>query len=96
MDELTAQDLSSVGWQRELSVSHSRIGAYWNPLGDWRRRWRRTVRTDAAGAIASHSTVDRGTLEADDSYHFFQSLGDLLMTGATGTNVDVGLLLVAE
>ena len=62
--------------------------------------------TDAAGAIASHSTVDRASmiglsarslLDANDSYHFFQPLGDLLITGPTGTNVmDVRLLLVAE
>lgn len=62
--------------------------------------------TDAAGAIASHTTVDRAEmvglharsmLDANDSYHFFEPLGDLLMTGPTGTNVmDVRLVLVSE
>lgn len=61
--------------------------------------------TDAAGAIASHTTLDRAEmlglnaramLEANDSYHFFQPLGDLVTTGPTGTNVmDVRLLLIS-
>jgi len=60
--------------------------------------------TDAAGAIASHTTLDRAEmmglparamLAANDSYHFFEPLGDLLVTGPTGTNVmDVRLLLI--
>jgi len=53
--------------------------------------------TDAAGAIADSSTLRRA-LEAglsaaqylanNDSYHFFQQLGDLLITGPTNTNVN--------
>jgi glycerate 2-kinase len=53
--------------------------------------------TDAAGAIADGSTLRRAQ-EADlsatqylvnnDSYHFFQQLGDLLITGPTNTNVN--------
>jgi len=36
-----------------------------------------------------------GALLENDSYTFFRSLGDLLMTGPTGTNVmDLQLLLV--
>ena len=27
-------------------------------------------------------------LEANDSYHFFDALGDLIRTGPTGTNVN--------
>ena len=60
--------------------------------------------TDAAGAIADGSTTKRGHaagldaadhLSRNDSYHFFQPLGDLLMTGPTGTNVmDLRLLLI--
>ncbi len=60
--------------------------------------------TDAAGAIADGTTVDRARdlgLEADahlrenDSYHFFEPLGDLLMTGPTLTNVmDLRVVLV--
>ena len=60
--------------------------------------------TDAAGAIADGATVERAArlgldarrfLDNNDSYHFFQPLGDLLVTGPTGTNVmDVRLLLV--
>lgn len=51
--------------------------------------------TDAAGAIASQSTIARAqalgldaqhSLAHNDSYHFFQALGDLIMTGPTGTN----------
>ncbi|MCS6849390.1 MAG: DUF4147 domain-containing protein [Anaerolineae bacterium] len=52
--------------------------------------------TDAAGAIAFADTVQRarerglearGYLARNDSYHFFAPLGDLIMTGPTGTNV---------
>jgi hydroxypyruvate reductase len=60
--------------------------------------------TDAAGAIADHTTVVRARsmgldpeayLEDNDSYLFFQRLGDLLITGPTHTNVmDVRILLV--
>lgn len=62
--------------------------------------------TDAAGAVADGQTVDRGLamgldaeghLTANDSYHFFQHLDDLLMTGPTFTNVmDLRLVLVAR
>ncbi|MBI5565690.1 MAG: DUF4147 domain-containing protein, partial [Chloroflexi bacterium] len=61
--------------------------------------------TDAAGAIATGETVGRGRsigleaaafLAANDSYHFFQPLGDLIFTGPTGTNVnDLVFILVA-
>ena len=57
--------------------------------------------TDAAGAIADGETIGRKPdaakyLERNDSYHYFQSLGDLVITGPTNTNVaDVRLLLVA-
>jgi glycerate 2-kinase len=57
--------------------------------------------TDAAGAIADGSTIARARLDAaaylanNDSYHFFERLGDLIKTGPTGTNVaDVRILLV--
>lgn len=59
--------------------------------------------TDAAGAMADGETCARAAaagldprraLEANDSYHFFQALGDLIKTGPTFTNVmDVTLLL---
>jgi hydroxypyruvate reductase len=61
--------------------------------------------TDAAGALATGETIRRAQLiglEAraylidNDSYHFFQALGDLILTGPTGTNVnDLLLVLVA-
>jgi hydroxypyruvate reductase len=61
--------------------------------------------TDAAGAIADHTTLRRAKsldldpkayLENNDSYSFFQRLGDLLLTGPTYTNVmDVRILLIA-
>jgi hydroxypyruvate reductase len=60
--------------------------------------------TDAAGAIADHTTVERARamglnpkahLENNDSYPFFQRLGDLLITGPTHTNVmDVRVILI--
>lgn len=60
--------------------------------------------TDAAGAIADTNTLSRAIamglnpvhfLANNDSYHFFQKLGDLLMTGPTNTNVmDLRIVLV--
>jgi hydroxypyruvate reductase len=62
--------------------------------------------TDAAGAIAFGDTLARARdlgldprahLDANDSYRFFDALGDLLRTGPTGTNVmDIHLVLVDE
>jgi hydroxypyruvate reductase len=55
--------------------------------------------TDAAGAIADGHTVERLAsareyLANNDSYHYFERLGDLLITGPTNTNVmDVRLIL---
>jgi len=59
--------------------------------------------TDAAGAVADGETYPRakqagldpfGALEDNDSYHFFEGLGDLIKTGPTLTNVmDITLLL---
>ena len=52
--------------------------------------------TDAAGAFADETTVARATslgldpaahLERNDAYPFFRALGDLVVTGPTGTNV---------
>lgn len=51
--------------------------------------------TDAAGGIVDNGTLDRIRGKADvdamlannDSYHALEIAGDLLMTGATGTNV---------
>jgi len=60
--------------------------------------------TPAAGAMADGATVSRAAalgldarrmLADNDSYPFFERLGDLVMTGPTGTNVmDVRLMLV--
>jgi glycerate 2-kinase len=59
--------------------------------------------TDAAGAIADGNTVARAArlgidakrlLAENDSYHFFEPLGDLVKTGPTGTNVmDLRIIL---
>jgi hydroxypyruvate reductase len=59
--------------------------------------------TDAAGALADGRTLARAralgldaaaALARNDSYDFFDALGDLIKTGPTGTNVmDVHLLL---
>jgi len=61
--------------------------------------------TDAAGAIVDGTTFararDKGldahrALEAHDSYPFFAALGDLVITGPTGTNVgDLQVALIA-
>ena len=57
--------------------------------------------TDAAGAIADGDTLRRNPdavryLNANDSYHYFESLGDLIKTGPTHTNVmDIHLILIA-
>jgi hydroxypyruvate reductase len=58
--------------------------------------------TDAAGAVADGRTLSRNPeaaryLEANDSYHYFEALNDLVKTGPTNTNVmDVRLILVAR
>ncbi len=53
--------------------------------------------TDAAGAVVNQDTLERGIalgmspfafLENNDSYNYFQRLGDLLKTGPSGTNVN--------
>ena len=60
---------------------------------------------DAAGALVAPDTVARGRaknldarqhLAAHDSYTFFESLGDLVRTGPTLTNVnDIRAVLIA-
>lgn len=60
--------------------------------------------TDAAGAIVDGGTITRANekgvlalahLKNNDAYHFFKPLDDLIMTGATGTNVaDVAFVMV--
>ncbi len=59
--------------------------------------------TDAAGAIADGTTVDRGNAKGldireyadrNDSYNYFDALGDLIRTGPINTNVmDVRVLI---
>lgn len=60
--------------------------------------------TEAAGAICDHETVNRAQalglnpqtfLAANNAYHFFEKLGDLMITGPTNTNVmDLRIMLV--
>jgi hydroxypyruvate reductase len=58
--------------------------------------------TDAAGAVADGHTLGRDPrapefLARNDSYRYFEGLGDLVVTGPTNTNVmDVRLILVGE
>ena len=58
--------------------------------------------TDAAGAIADGTTLSRNPdarryLNDNNSYRYFEPLGDLVITGPTNTNVaDVRLILVAR
>jgi hydroxypyruvate reductase len=62
--------------------------------------------TDAAGAMCDRTTLHRGEraglgvpddyFRENDSYAFFQALGDLVITGPTDTNVgDIQILLLA-
>ncbi len=61
--------------------------------------------TDAAGSMAMAETVHRGrelgvdaadALADNDAYPFFEALGDLIMTGPTGTNVmDLIMVLIS-
>ncbi len=61
--------------------------------------------TDAAGAIADSTTLERAGaarlqpetfLARNDAYRFFAPLGDLIHTGPTGTNVgDLQIILLA-
>ena len=60
----------------------------------------------AAGAFADQTTISRAkalgldaeaTLAANDSTPFFEVLGDLIVTGPTGTNVmDIQVVLIPE
>lgn len=61
--------------------------------------------TDAAGAVATETSLSRGQrlgmqpaayLTANDSYRYFEALGDLLKPGITGTNVNDLCLLIRE
>ena len=62
--------------------------------------------TDAAGAVADGFTLQRAGeigldicayLENNDSYHLFKELGDLVMTGPSGTNImDVTALIISN
>lgn len=62
--------------------------------------------TDAAGAVCDSTTISRASREGldandflnrNDSYHFFEPLGDLIKTGPTGTNVmDVRLIVIGR
>ena len=62
--------------------------------------------TDAAGAYADSTTIGRAramgldasvALQAHDSYTFFKRIGDLLVTGPTGTNVgDLQILILGQ
>jgi hydroxypyruvate reductase len=61
--------------------------------------------TDAAGALADSTTIDRAAaagltpgrfLSDNNAYAFFEMLGDLIHTGPTGTNVgDLQVILLA-
>ncbi|HLV00756.1 MAG TPA: MOFRL family protein, partial [Acidobacteriota bacterium] len=62
--------------------------------------------TDAAGATASFATLSRARdcrlspadfLRRNDSYHFFEAVGELIKTGPTRTNVmDLHFILVGK
>jgi hydroxypyruvate reductase len=53
--------------------------------------------TEAAGAVVTGATLERARalgldpqafLDDNNAYHFFAALGDLVITGPTGTNVN--------
>jgi hydroxypyruvate reductase len=61
--------------------------------------------TDAAGAVVTGETMARArelglnvraALDANDSYHFFEALDDLICTGPTGTNVNDLLFILVQ
>lgn len=62
--------------------------------------------TDAAGALVTPDTLSHARMEGlkldeflaqNDSYHFFQRLGDLILTGPTQTNVmDIRIMLFGD
>ena len=61
--------------------------------------------TEAAGAVATGSTVTRAReagidpswhLDRNDAYRLFEALGDLVITGPTGTNVMDLMLILAR
>ena len=62
--------------------------------------------TSAAGAVADSTTIDRAVargldtvaaLRAHDAYPLFEALGDLIVTGPTGTNVgDLQIVLLGS
>ena len=61
--------------------------------------------TDAAGAVVTNDTLQRGKdlgmepgqfLERNDSYTYFDSLGDLFKPGASGTNVNDLYFLIVQ
>lgn len=58
--------------------------------------------TDAAGAVADGNTFGRNPnarrfLDENDSYRYFEALGDLVITGPTNTNVmDVRIVLIGS
>ena len=61
--------------------------------------------TDAAGAFFDSHThekakkaglLGRTALESQDSYHYFDTLGDLIVTGSTETNVNDMIMLLKE
>jgi len=61
--------------------------------------------SDAAGALVDHASWEKAQalglrvddfLARNDSYHFLQQTGDLIITGPTGTNVmDMTALLIS-
>jgi hydroxypyruvate reductase len=60
--------------------------------------------TDAAGAVVDGQTLTRAarfrmdptdSLDRNDAYHFFKTVGGLIRTGPTGTNVNDLYLLIA-
>ena len=61
--------------------------------------------TDAAGGVADGETYNKmkaagvspeAALENNDSYHALRAAGDLIVTGATGTNVNDITVMLAE
>jgi glycerate 2-kinase len=87
----TAMELDRLGAQRRIAALFAGTDGIDGP-------------TDAAGAFAFADTVERArtrglkaetALKRNDAYNFFKPLGDLLVTGSTGTNVNdlfIGLI----
>jgi glycerate-2-kinase len=92
IDDHVAREMSDLGFSRMSVLSAGTDGVDGN--------------STVAGAVADEATNERArvlgvdahrSLEQSDSHTFFESLGDTIITGPTGTNVrDVRIVLAGR